>query len=173
MSGQQQPLRTQASAGTDDMAAGGSTGSASPERQSSVQSTGAASPPPQLLTSSPRHTSVVVAAQTMPTALAQAPAAEPKEQLFTRLMMRCIIQRELIQLLDNAIFYPATTRKEDAEILALSQVGTSYYLHRYSSLYTRIAYLYVHQHESIATAPNLNAHTKGTSTPTVAVYSFN
>ncbi|CAH1959462.1 unnamed protein product [Acanthoscelides obtectus] len=41
-------------------------------------------------------------------------------QLFNSLAIRSAVQLELIQTIDNIIFYPATSRKEDAETLALA-----------------------------------------------------
>lgn len=40
--------------------------------------------------------------------------------LFSSLLIKCVVQLELIQTIDNIIFYPATSRKEDAETLALA-----------------------------------------------------
>lgn len=40
--------------------------------------------------------------------------------LFTALMIKSVVQLELIQTIDNIVFYPATSRKEDAETLALA-----------------------------------------------------
>lgn len=39
--------------------------------------------------------------------------------LFRGLMIKAAVQLELIQTIDNIVFYPATSRKEDAETLAL------------------------------------------------------
>lgn len=44
------------------------------------------------------------------------------EELFTSLLIRCVVQLELIQTIDNIVFFPATSRREDAENLALAQV---------------------------------------------------
>ncbi len=38
------------------------------------------------------------------------------------MMIKCVVQLELIQTIDNIIFYPATSRREDAEYLAMAQV---------------------------------------------------
>jgi len=38
--------------------------------------------------------------------------------LFSSLKIKCIVQLELVQTIDNIIFFPATSRKEDAELLA-------------------------------------------------------
>ena len=40
------------------------------------------------------------------------------KQLFNHLKIQCIVQLELVQTIDNIIFFPATSRKEDAEMLA-------------------------------------------------------
>ncbi|XP_055681945.1 brefeldin A-inhibited guanine nucleotide-exchange protein 1 [Lutzomyia longipalpis] len=40
--------------------------------------------------------------------------------LFASLHIKCVVQLELIQTIDNIIFFPATSRKEDAETLALA-----------------------------------------------------
>ncbi|XKL63402.1 hypothetical protein PGB90_005766 [Kerria lacca] len=41
------------------------------------------------------------------------------------LYIKCIVQLELIQTIDNIVFYPATSRKEDQENLALAQADIS------------------------------------------------
>lgn len=43
-------------------------------------------------------------------------------QLFQGLLIRCVVQLELIQTIDNIVFFPATSRREDAENLAVAQV---------------------------------------------------
>lgn len=40
--------------------------------------------------------------------------------LFSALLIKCVVQLELIQTIDNIIFYPATSKKEDAETLAMA-----------------------------------------------------
>lgn len=40
--------------------------------------------------------------------------------LFASLLIKCVVQLELIQTIDNIIFFPATSKKEDAETLALA-----------------------------------------------------
>lgn len=45
----------------------------------------------------------------------------PRAKLFSALMIKCVVQLELIQTIDNIVFYPATSRKEDQENLALAQ----------------------------------------------------
>ncbi|KAG7208279.1 hypothetical protein KM043_014522 [Ampulex compressa] len=44
-----------------------------------------------------------------------------KSKLFSALLIKCVVQLELIQTIDNVVFYPATSRKEDQENLALAQ----------------------------------------------------
>lgn len=43
------------------------------------------------------------------------------QQLFQGLLIRCVVQLELIQTIDNIVFFPATSKKEDAENLAVAQ----------------------------------------------------
>ncbi|XP_023237066.1 brefeldin A-inhibited guanine nucleotide-exchange protein 1-like [Centruroides sculpturatus] len=43
------------------------------------------------------------------------------EKIFLSLKIKCIVQLELIQTIDNIVFFPATSRKEDAENLAAAQ----------------------------------------------------
>lgn len=47
--------------------------------------------------------------------------ASSENKLFSGLLIKCIVQLELIQTIDNIVFYPATSRKEDQENLALAQ----------------------------------------------------
>lgn len=44
-----------------------------------------------------------------------------RSELFSSLLIKCVVQLELIQTIDNIVFYPATSRKEDQENLALAQ----------------------------------------------------
>lgn len=53
---------------------------------------------------------------------------QPQEKVFTTLSVKCIVQLELIQTVDNIVFFPATSKKEDAENLALAQVKKYEYL---------------------------------------------
>uniref|UniRef100_A0A8B9LIK1 ADP-ribosylation factor guanine nucleotide-exchange factor 2 (brefeldin A-inhibited) n=1 Tax=Astyanax mexicanus TaxID=7994 RepID=A0A8B9LIK1_ASTMX len=39
-------------------------------------------------------------------------------KLFAGLLIKCVVQLELIQTIDNIVFYPATSKKEDAENMA-------------------------------------------------------
>ncbi|KAK2577306.1 hypothetical protein KPH14_003437 [Odynerus spinipes] len=63
---------------------------------------------------------------TLPTALLTWQPPSPnnenaKYKLFSALLIKCVVQLELIQTIDNVVFYPATSRKEDQENLALAQ----------------------------------------------------
>ncbi|KAJ6649906.1 Brefeldin A-inhibited guanine nucleotide-exchange protein 1, partial [Pseudolycoriella hygida] len=43
-----------------------------------------------------------------------------QSQVFAALLIKCVVQLELIQTIDNIVFFPATSRKEDAETLAMA-----------------------------------------------------
>ena len=43
--------------------------------------------------------------------------------LFQILTIKCIVQLELIQTIDNVIFYPSTSKKEDLQNIAIAQVS--------------------------------------------------
>nr|XP_046211640.1 brefeldin A-inhibited guanine nucleotide-exchange protein 1-like isoform X4 [Oncorhynchus gorbuscha] len=49
------------------------------------------------------------------------PAKIQEQTLFSGLLIKCVVQLELIQTIDNMVFFPATSRKEDAENLAAAQ----------------------------------------------------
>uniref|UniRef100_A0A8C4DG58 ADP-ribosylation factor guanine nucleotide-exchange factor 1 (brefeldin A-inhibited) n=1 Tax=Dicentrarchus labrax TaxID=13489 RepID=A0A8C4DG58_DICLA len=54
-------------------------------------------------------------------------ASEVQEQrLFSALLIKCVVQLELIQTIDNIVFFPATSKKEDAENLAAAQRDAVY-----------------------------------------------
>uniref|UniRef100_A0A674NXT3 ARF guanine nucleotide exchange factor 2 n=1 Tax=Takifugu rubripes TaxID=31033 RepID=A0A674NXT3_TAKRU len=63
------------------------------------------------------------------TLLAWRPAGQEEEtvdevsdqKLFAGLLIKCVVQLELIQTIDNIVFYPATSKKEDAEHMAAAQ----------------------------------------------------
>lgn len=40
--------------------------------------------------------------------------------VFSDLLIKCVVQLELIQTIDNIVFFPSTSKKEDAETLALA-----------------------------------------------------
>ncbi|TKS76994.1 Brefeldin A-inhibited guanine nucleotide-exchange protein 2 [Collichthys lucidus] len=43
------------------------------------------------------------------------------QKLFAGLLIKCVVQLELIQTIDNIVFFPATSKKEDAENMAAAQ----------------------------------------------------
>uniref|UniRef100_A0A1A7YHM9 ADP-ribosylation factor guanine nucleotide-exchange factor 2 (Brefeldin A-inhibited) n=2 Tax=Iconisemion striatum TaxID=60296 RepID=A0A1A7YHM9_9TELE len=43
------------------------------------------------------------------------------QRLFAGLLIKCVVQLELIQTVDNIVFFPATSKKEDAENMAAAQ----------------------------------------------------
>uniref|UniRef100_A0A4W3GEM8 ARF guanine nucleotide exchange factor 1 n=1 Tax=Callorhinchus milii TaxID=7868 RepID=A0A4W3GEM8_CALMI len=45
----------------------------------------------------------------------------PAQKLFAALLIKCVVQLELIQTIDNIVFFPATSKREDAENLAAAQ----------------------------------------------------
>ncbi|MGH0144757.1 UNVERIFIED_CONTAM: hypothetical protein FKN15_005850 [Acipenser sinensis] len=52
------------------------------------------------------------------------PAKVQEQKLFAALLIKCVVQLELIQTIDNIVFFPATSKKEDAENLAAAQRDT-------------------------------------------------
>uniref|UniRef100_A0A672PNB5 Brefeldin A-inhibited guanine nucleotide-exchange protein 1-like n=1 Tax=Sinocyclocheilus grahami TaxID=75366 RepID=A0A672PNB5_SINGR len=44
-----------------------------------------------------------------------------EQRLFAALLIKCVVQLELIQTIDNIVFFPATSKKEDAENFAAAQ----------------------------------------------------
>ncbi|KAI1902301.1 hypothetical protein AGOR_G00043320 [Albula goreensis] len=48
-------------------------------------------------------------------------ARAQEQRLFSALLIKCVVQLELIQTIDNIVFFPTTSRKEDAENLAAAQ----------------------------------------------------
>ncbi|XP_061181615.1 brefeldin A-inhibited guanine nucleotide-exchange protein 1-like isoform X3 [Saccostrea echinata] len=47
------------------------------------------------------------------------------QKLFQGLLIKCVVQLELIQTIDDIVFFPATSRKEDAENLVAAQGGST------------------------------------------------
>lgn len=46
-----------------------------------------------------------------------------QDKLFSSLLIKCIVQLELIQTIDNVVFYPTTSKKDDHDnMLAAQQV---------------------------------------------------
>ncbi|XP_041045698.1 brefeldin A-inhibited guanine nucleotide-exchange protein 1 isoform X4 [Carcharodon carcharias] len=54
-------------------------------------------------------------------AKAKTPSKISEQKLFAALLIKCVVQLELIQTIDNIVFFPATSKKEDAENLAAAQ----------------------------------------------------
>uniref|UniRef100_A0A8C2X7W7 ARF guanine nucleotide exchange factor 1 n=1 Tax=Cyclopterus lumpus TaxID=8103 RepID=A0A8C2X7W7_CYCLU len=54
------------------------------------------------------------------------PISKPEQRLFAALLIKCVVQLELIQTIDNIVFFPATSKKEDAENFAAAQRDASY-----------------------------------------------
>lgn len=48
--------------------------------------------------------------------------AEMEHKLFQTMLIKCVVQLELIQTIDNIVFYPTTSKKEDANYIAAAQV---------------------------------------------------
>lgn len=48
-----------------------------------------------------------------------------EQRLFSALLIKCVVQLELIQTIDNIVFFPATSKKEDAENFAAAQVQSN------------------------------------------------
>ncbi|XP_077951968.1 brefeldin A-inhibited guanine nucleotide-exchange protein 1 isoform X1 [Gasterosteus aculeatus] len=53
------------------------------------------------------------------------PMKAQEQRLFTALLIKCVVQLELIQTIDNIVFFPATSKKEDAENFASAQRDAS------------------------------------------------
>lgn len=53
------------------------------------------------------------------------PAGVSDQKLFAGLLIKCVVQLELIQTIDNIVFFPATSKKEDAENMAAAQVSVA------------------------------------------------
>ena len=51
--------------------------------------------------------------------------------LFNSLLIKCVVQLELIQTVDNIVFFPATSEKENAENMAAAQVCGFFYFTLY------------------------------------------
>jgi len=48
-------------------------------------------------------------------------AISPEQLLFQRLIIQCVVQLELIQTIDNALFFPASSKKDDDRIQSFAQ----------------------------------------------------
>ncbi|KAG7225067.1 hypothetical protein INR49_014523 [Caranx melampygus] len=54
------------------------------------------------------------------------PTKVQEQRLFSALLIKCVVQLELIQTIDNIVFFPATSKKEDAENFAAAQRDAIY-----------------------------------------------
>jgi hypothetical protein len=45
-----------------------------------------------------------------------------EHKVFQTLLIKCVVHLELIQTIDNIVFYPTTSKKEDANYIAAAQV---------------------------------------------------
>ena len=46
----------------------------------------------------------------------------PEKTMFNSMLIKCVVQLELIQTIDNIVFFPTTSKKEDADNMAAAQV---------------------------------------------------
>ena len=46
-----------------------------------------------------------------------------EHKIFQSLLIKCVVQLELVQTIDNIVFYPTTSKKEDANYIAAAQVN--------------------------------------------------
>jgi brefeldin A-inhibited guanine nucleotide-exchange protein len=58
-----------------------------------------------------------------PNAAAQNDELKDTHRLFNSLLVQCLVQLELIHTIDNIVFFPSTTRKEDADLLASAKTS--------------------------------------------------
>ena len=49
-----------------------------------------------------------------------------EHKIFQTMLIKCVVQLELIQTIDNIVFYPSTSKKEDANYIAAAQVKFYY-----------------------------------------------
>lgn len=49
--------------------------------------------------------------------------ADMEHKVFQTLLIKCVVQLELIQTIDNIVFYPTTSKKEEANYIAAAQVN--------------------------------------------------
>ena len=45
-----------------------------------------------------------------------------EHKVFQSLLIKCVVQLELIQTIDSIVLYPTTSKKEDANYIAAAQV---------------------------------------------------
>lgn len=46
----------------------------------------------------------------------------PEQALFQAMIIKCVVQLELIQAIDNIVFYPNVARQDDLAIMEFAQV---------------------------------------------------
>lgn len=73
------------------------------------------------------------------------PTEVQEQRLFSALLIKCVVQLELIQTIDNIVFFPATSKKEDAENFAAAQVQTLVFL----SYNNRISFQWYVEHFNV------------------------
>lgn len=66
-----------------------------------------------------------------------------EHELFNSLLIKCVVQSELIGTIDNIVFYPLTSKKENEENQAAAQVRQS--KHCYSNTTSKVGTLYWHK----------------------------
>ena len=49
-------------------------------------------------------------------------ARSPEQALFQTMIIKCVVQLELIQAIDNIVFYPNVSRQDDQAIMEYAQV---------------------------------------------------
>lgn len=81
-------------------------------------------------------------------------ARSPEQALFNSMIIKCVVQLELIQAIDNIVFYPNTARQEDQVILDYSQVSESSQF----TLFPMIMCLFIPVHLSRSTMPKTMFH---------------
>lgn len=90
--------------------------------ESSVSAIVSGKQPGILKRSNSSHSEISIASNsTEETKSSKITSLNSENKLFSGLLIKCIVQLELIQTIDNIVFYPATSRKEDQENLALAQ----------------------------------------------------
>ncbi|XP_046852323.1 brefeldin A-inhibited guanine nucleotide-exchange protein 1-like isoform X2 [Xenia sp. Carnegie-2017] len=46
------------------------------------------------------------------------PVVQTERMLFNSLIIKCVVQLELIQMIDNVVFFPSTSKREDEDTMA-------------------------------------------------------
>ncbi|XP_025110208.1 brefeldin A-inhibited guanine nucleotide-exchange protein 1-like isoform X2 [Pomacea canaliculata] len=86
-----------------------------------VSSEGQGDSPQRQRTESIHSTASTISRESRDHCIPKAKVQLSDHQLFQGLLIRCVVQLELIQTIDNIVFFPATSRREDAENLAVAQ----------------------------------------------------